>query len=499
MPGLYRRDSIGRADQGQDIYSVVRNPNAHGPAKSHSVKPLNLDRLETSAEKLQRQQMEAIKKGYLKIMAEDGSAIKLITLTVKYMFMAAVFPPYMLLYVLPQHLFMKLLPKLIKESLKMLERVPEWFSNTTTWLPNPNQLLSQLIKPFAVAKQHLDDFLKMMKHSTQAAVKAISAAISKSLELAQIPFTRTAQVFKDASLGLKTIAKEIGSRAVNINEKIENAIQQIKENIAAIVVPFVQPIVQWWETQYTKAVDYAKKGAELVSTTVYKAVEKVKEKLLPPIEKTTKMVKEAAKWISNKVYMAAQPIAAWAQPKLEKAKQLAKRTAKVVEKIREKASQTIENVRQQTIAFVAPFIVQGQNLINLMVTSPVVRLFKQSKQGNPFKQKAKDLAQGFKNATHYMRAYVIQKITKTIGRLRRWINEMFLKLRDYILDLPRMIWQNMIKVAYMSMQFARATGQFLAKTYQVTLLLSKFGMQLIRELKAEISLYVRNARTETRS
>jgi hypothetical protein len=499
MPNLYRRDSIGRADQGQDIYSVVRNPNAHGPAKSHSVRPLNLDRLETSAEKLQRQQMEAIKKGYLKIMAEDGSAIKLITLTAKYMFMAVVFPPYMLLYVLPQHLFLKLIPKLMKETFKMLERLPEWFSNTTTWLPNPNQLLSQLVKPFAVAKQNLDDFLKMMKHYSQAARKIITEVVAKGLELAKIPFIRTAQVFKDASLGLKTIAKDIGSRAVNINEKIENAIQQIKENIAAIVLPFVQPIVQLLETQYTKAVDYAKKGAEMVSTTVYKAIEKVKEKLLPPIEKTTKMVKDAAKWISNKIYLAAQPVVAWAQPKLEKGKQLAKRAAKAVEKVREKASQTIENLRQQTIALVAPLIVQGQNLINLMVTSPVVRLFKQTKEGNSFKQRAKDLAQGFKNATQYMRSFVVHQITKAVSRLRRWIKEILTRVKNYILDLPRRIWRNMIKVAYMSMQFMRAAGAFFVKTYQVTRLLFKFGMQLMRELKGEISLYLRNARTETRS
>lgn len=500
MPsGLHRPDSMSKADQGHDIYSVVRNPHAYGPSKSNHIKPLNTDRIESSAERKHREQMESMKLGYMKIMGEDGSAIKLVTVAAKYLFMAAVLPPYVLLYVVPEFIFVKMLPKLFKETIKMLERLPDWFSNTATFLPNPNQILSQLIKPFAVAKQNLQDFLKMMKHASQKARQAISDVISKGLELAKLPFIRTGQVLKDVGNGLKTLAEKFGKEAIKINERIENAIQAAKDNIAAMVIPLVQPIVQWIEPKYTYATDMVKKGAEMVSSTAYRTVAKVKEKLLPPIEKAISIAQESAKWISNKLYQAAQPLITWAQPKIEKAQRMAKRAAKEIEKVKEKAQQTLEAVKQQVAAFAAPIVVQAQNLINLMVTGPINRLTKKAKEARTYRDRAKQFNQGFKKAVAFVKNKAVAKVKKAMGYAGLLIYKALSRIKLYLLDLPRKIWNLMVIFGKASVKFAKGFVAFSIKSYQNFRLLLSFGMQLIRELKADIGLYIRHARSGTRS
>jgi len=338
----------------------------------------------------------------------------------------------------------------------------------------------------------------MMKHYSQTVRNAVIETFQQGLELAKIPFLRAAQVFSDAGSGLKELVKTIGKEAVKINEKIEQAIQVLKDNLTAIVIPLVQPIVQYFDAKYTYATDLSKRGYEFVAKMVYRSIEKVKEYLMPPIEKSIELAQKVSKWVSEKIYMAAQPAISWARLKREKAKQIAKRAVKEIEKVRQKVQEMVHSVKENVVNFVSPMIVQGQNLINLLVTAPIVRLFKKgSSQSKSFKGQAKQFAQKFKGIVSSVQTVISKKIRKTVGYLVQLITIALQKIKDYLLALPRKIWNNLIKFGKASIRFAKATRSLIVKTYQVNKLLFQFGMQLMRELKAEISLYFKYARTET--
>lgn len=492
MNPFYRRESIARADQGNDLYSAVRNP--HAPQRPRVIGPL--DRMESQNERLERQQMGQIQNGYLRIMRADGSAIKLAALLAKFSFFTLVMPPYLALYIMPKALVTQLIPAIFQKFKDQAENAAAMIAGAGQWVQT--NLLSALIKPFSAAKQHLQDFLTLMKHPSQMGRKVIGqlakipAAVIKPFKT---PFNRSLLILKDIIGGMEFSAKLAAKASHKAKNKVAGIVQKGIDHTAATLQPIMQPVINWMANTYQATSQTVKDTGQRVINTLYRAAEKVTQRLMPPIQKAAKAARKAAK----KLVRVAKPILDWGKSKVSKTIAKAKAAGA---KIQEKAAAARDAVLPQMqaaaqhikgilIPLFNPFVDAAKGSINLMAAIPVMRLMQSGiKMGGRWGERGKGVYEGVKKGVTYAASAIANAIIKAYRKwhvhLAKWLAHAWAFIKSLPAKARRaIVWSSKKVVAGI-----KKTGYFVVQTAHWSKLLLRFGMQLVRELKDELAYWL---------
>ncbi len=502
-PGLYRRDSIGKCENPHDLYSAVRNPNAAPPR----VEAKTLDVVETEQERLERQALLRFREGHFRFMQQDGSALKLFTLLGKYGFVLITLPPYILLYTIPEWILMSMLPNIFKKGKKAFQAIPEWLSRAVAWVPSPSEILSKLIKPFSIAKQNLQDFLTMMKHSTQAVRSAIAYGLKESMLFLLQPFFKAAEMARDTynlmAKGVESLAQAIQNAGQAVRLKVNEMAAVVEKGwnqVATYVKQIAQPAIDWSAQKIDFFNQVVRQGVNWVGATAYAAAEKVKEKLMPPITKAAELAHQAAQWTKQ----LAKPVIDWINPNLawlaDKSQQILDKTGKYFGNKIKDASEIASTVFHRSVDFakaIAPIAMQfftdtTQLMINLMIPAPIRRWYKAFRGGKSVKSFFGAVAEGTVTAAKQAFYAMGKKAAKGAAKMLVLVKQGLSSFAKFMKKLPGMIAKGAVATVKASLRGGRHFLHFLRLLLAWIRVLYRLGIQLLRELVAEIGGWVAN-------
>lgn len=156
MPGPVTRDSISKCSQGNDIFSMVRNPGMK--IKAQSDKPVD------TLKSLQGQ-MEIEATAKLFKMLQNSIVV---ARAGKYLFLALAMPPYLLLYGLPKWVMIDLMPKLFHQFLNPWKLFNDKIKNLFKSDESHKGLLSYLRNALSNVAAQAAEYIKWIDRTTQA-------------------------------------------------------------------------------------------------------------------------------------------------------------------------------------------------------------------------------------------------------------------------------------------------------------------------------------------
>ena len=259
-------------------------------------------------------------------------------------------PPYLFFYGIPEWLIMQMIPMMFRKGQEVIEKIPQILGNAVSWLADKGtQLLSSLIKPFAVGKQVLEDFLKMMMNATQALRSSIMHGFNETAKFFAKPFVLAAEtaleIGKWVAKTFEMMQETIASGMEKGKEKIQELVAHVEKgwnHVTTYVKQIAQPVIDWSAQQINFINEVVKNGANWLGNTAYKAAEKVKEKLMPPIEKTIEMTKQMAHWTSQTAYVIAKPAIDWYHQNWERIKHQAEKVSDFASGIYESVKESVD-------------------------------------------------------------------------------------------------------------------------------------------------------------
>jgi predicted translin family RNA/ssDNA-binding protein len=351
MPGPVQRDSWGRCEQPSMLYDTIRNPYArHIPPKP----VVKTDTIESTQQRLNRQIFERLQNGGLRLPHESYVAVVQVG---KFLVLAIMLPPYLLVYGLPRWILVSALPQIflgIKNEMLRMGR----------FLFEISKQIADIMK--GILEQMLGDALKMARHQA----RNFFGLLSKNLQKAVAFLNRLKAGWLEKKNSLKEAAVrlpiEVFQKTQRILSKVKHHMLQwfekSKEKAASTVLRasiwtdqnVLTPVINAISSPLLLAAEKISKKARAFSSKVHRQVRRILDPAVSVFNRAKKALEERRKKISLKVSRALEDL----QEKVEDAKKMLKRLWKTATSPMVEAADIIRNKIQQAAASVSEYAKQ---------------------------------------------------------------------------------------------------------------------------------------------
>jgi hypothetical protein len=497
--GFETKDSLQTFDYSNDLYTI-RNPNS--PLSSRPM-PLGMDSkdvLVNMQEQLERQAEEQFLRGNFRFATDKLFIIGRIG---KYIFLAVMLPPYILLYGIPKWLIVDALPlgaSLFSQAFKQISQIIINIAESIqAQLLNLGKILS--ISKGESQRNAGEDQIGNSKRSIDDWVMGIlTSAASKIKNQLLKPFkalkNASARLFFSASAA---VANWINQTKDYVNLKMQSVLADVKTQInnglEILQKSLIQPLLSWSAPKIASADQAFKDAAERIA--------KISDNVREWTANSFETIKEFAVWPTQFI----QPAFAWSYSGAENIAAFAiKIQRKAIEKIGNEAQRlkttvqemgrAISQATQQGIFIAWNGLIQFPQYSAQMVSKKALKWLKNFKK---FGREAARHFHRFSNACAEKILKIQEKFgsllegcLKGIQHLIAYLGRLFFWLLNGIYHFPRMALKFLQKafIAAGDMIGKTVKGLFLLKVW--TKILFGYGMQLVREVADELGKYLRS-------
>lgn len=167
MPGPVYKDSLARSEPPSMLFDTIRNPNA--PSVPPQKVVMSPDTIESTQSKLNKE-MIARFQGQGKVLSHDNYVA--VVQVGKYMFLAVMLPPYLLLYGLPKWFMLNMLPN-------MYMFMRDQSVNVGRYVQQLSKQITDIMK--GLIDQMIGDSLRMMAKKGHDISKFLSSSFNKGV------------------------------------------------------------------------------------------------------------------------------------------------------------------------------------------------------------------------------------------------------------------------------------------------------------------------------
>lgn len=486
MPRPIQKDSLSRCENPSMLYDAVRNPATVYKAPVQAVR-LSKDVLETKQQRLNREMMEKLQSNSFRLPHQTYVVVAQVG---KYVFMAIMLPPYLLLYGIPKWLLQGIFPQLFEIAKGEYYRVGRFLTKCSKRVTDLMKgVMAQMIgDSLKSARDKAKHVLRIVMDRTKEMIKSIKNFSDKfyfKVSFNRRPFKNHFDIANQRlEKFLAPVKKGMKATHAAVKKKIKawstSLASQFSKKIAA-------PIKSWIAPKLDSGVKSMRARSQKVLKILESTIQKAKKSIATPFEKSREAAKAVAAFIVPLVTQTAQPVinllaAGWEnfnqvvkRAKSRVAKIFAgNRTKKVNRKIVEavaKATDTFKFFKQQVSTFI-----KTNSMIKRLWKKRDLKFLK--KKFNPFKKIALWLRQ------------VMDSLYPQLIRFGSFLKDLLNRYRAFLKQAPRRIFASIQKASVKIRNFMIQSGYALQITMAFLIALFTYGMMLVHELTLEILTWV---------
>lgn len=496
--GSVKYDSISQCSQGNDLYAMIRNPSAKMPTKAAPTKQVDsIKSLRTQMERDAVAQLGKAMKNFI-FVARAG----------KFVFLAIMIPPYILLYGMPKWMISELLPMIFRHSFKPFNAFNDLIKKLFKTNENDKGLISNVRNAFAALSTQAAEYTKWIHKASKALfahMKHHVVAFGYRILQPYMPMLqKSVEAAEAVTKMLLQKTYEKGDKHIEIARRFASfAWKTAKQEFSNQFRPYVESIKKQFST--------LRKQVKKLIEKPRLEIQKFKTAITHSLKRTNEVLKSTGLKISKNTSMAivaaasyvARPVIEWASPKIQWA-------ASAAQAGREKMVRNFEQIRSfvQNLASAALEAVQKshhavieivKNVLEIAIPAFVKDFF--DPQGG-FKKKSQqmiqNLRQKFKKLKNIAAEYAfngLQAVKSRFFRYMRKVRELLIYAGQQIKQLPKRIFTLVVKSYRMAIYSSIKVGHFLRWVSVWSRVLARLAWQELRERTA----FIANASSENPS
>lgn len=485
MSGPVKYDSISKCSQGNDLYAMIRNPNARMSPKAAPTKPV--DTLESRMERKALARLGEITKNFI-VVGRAG----------KFVFLALMMPPYFLLYGLPKWMLSEL-PNLFSYSLKPFQGFTEKIKKLFKPNENDKGVINSLRNAWATASAKAAEYIQWISRTSEALfVHLKHQVVALGYRFLQPYMPALQKSFEAAEAITMMLLKktyEKGDKHIDVARQFVSFAWKIaKQEFANQFRPYVELV----KNQFNSLRKQLKRLIEKPRL----EIQKFKTDLTHKLKRTTEVLKSAGLKISKEMALVAtatvsyvaRPIIEWVAPKIQW-------SAAALQTGRERMAYNFEQIRSfvQNLASAAIDAARMSRhvVINAMkkafetVIPASVRQFFNPEGGfkKKYQQMLQNLGQKFKKLKNSSLQHVADGLNAAKSQFltfMRKVVECFNFLGRQIKQLPKRIVTVAVKSYRLGIYSSLQMGYFLRWVIVWSRVLGRLAWQELRDSTALI-------------
>lgn len=452
MPSPVHRDSMSRADDGMSVFSTIRNHGAPQQIPRHSQDKFLVEEAngESVQARLNREMVSRVGNMGRLLPHETFVAAAQVG---KYIVLAAMLPPYLLLYGIPKWTFTVMMPQAFQlgkeQFVKVGKFLQEW-SNTVVDVMKGiiDQTLGEALRMFQQQGRRLWDLASRAAMVPVNALKDLANRVKEALsgpyQVVKGAADDVSQYFAEKLRKLKEAGQEFASAAGRVAEKMLSPLEALKEGwqrlhegaagmfnkISENVKPFALWMMAPMKNGMNNALTIGSRWLSLIAdrgdalkrlfdiTAIKDGAEAISKKVMDKVNEMTARIKE--------VYVHAT----------QRAHEMFQQASQV-------AMKTVTAIPQA--AFQACY--WGFRLLPARRQQQAMYLYKQGRRFGGFLQ---GLYFGTKNGIKSLSHYAVEAYATFKSEVNKWVSWMIEKMKQlyaFILSLPGRIYR-FLKAAY---------------------------------------------------
>lgn len=484
MTGPVKYDSIAKCTPGNDLYAMIRNPTAK--ISPRATKPV--DTVKSLQGQMEREAVARLSKFIQNfiVIARAG----------KFVFLAFAIPPYILFYGLPKWVLADVLPNLVFNPFKLInKKIKDLFKSNET----NKGVVNSLRNAFAAAATKAAEYIKWINSTSKSLfVHLKHHAVALGYRLLK-PFIPTFQKsFEAAETVTKILLKKTYEKS---DHHIDLARQFVSFAWKVAKQEFINQFRPYVELVKNKFNDFRKQIKKLIEKPRIE-IQKFKVAITQRLKRTEEVLKTTTLKISKNtveittaaVSYVARPIIEWSTPKIQWA-------ASVYQSGREKMFNQFERIRGFVQNLAAGTMDAARLSRHAVITvvknvfeaiAPAfVKQFFNPEQG--FKKKYQEMIQNLGQKIKKVKNAATQYARDSLQAAKRQFFEFIRKIRDFfyyvgrqIKQLPSRTYALMVKTYRFGVYSFVKTGHFLRWINVWSRVLGRLAWQELRERAAEI-------------
>lgn len=448
MKGHVCKESWSRCEHPSMLYDTVRNPRAtHIPPKV--ILNPNLDTIESTQKRLNNEMLHRLKNLGLQLPHESFVAVVQVG---KYVFLAVMLPPYLMLYTFPRWLIVSFFPQLITEAKAAMMTIGKYVNIMAKQVTDlmkgiMDQLLGDALR---MTRDRSKNFLRHLRDIANKVIETITQNSNRlqawQTQLKQVMTKTTTDILASIKNVIETASKWVATvtreAAKKVSEQIVKMAQFFDKNVLTPTIELMLPPMQWMGNKFNAFKHGVAHYAKAAGATIQRGLAAV----FAPIEEGIKWAAKEARKLVDKV---ADPVVAWMKETnavIVDYAQAAWRTiadpvAAAAEKVKEWAATSVEMVKHlmvipsglmQAVKWAWGFVPQ-ETLNKMQSRKETLQKF-----GSRTKSLAKGVVSGLREIVAASRRLVIrsrgwlQKLGTLLLRGVRWIVGHMLLLPRYL-------------------------------------------------------------------
>lgn len=482
--GFGSKDSLQRADHLCDLYYSVRHPTA--PKRIQVVASGCKDTVENLQKKLEK---EAQQRLMMENKESDSQIVKFLAMGGRIIFMTFVFPPYVVLYVMPKFVLGEALPKLFVLLLKpftflrhtVMESLSRLHANfmalikprkidekKITLLKKISTSLASLrdrsravvLAPFHFVRDAYLSALDFIRQAARRQIDRVKAAIKSTVSRTK---NRVLNQFERLADGLHRVfilpvADRIAPKAARLKaffSKNQQTVSQFLQKVKGEVSAFLRDPKLWLSKKRDFVTKRILSVANEISTSAVDWLRHQKNEISAVLRTVRGNVYDLC---ADRLQLAKQQIQDWGQAGL----------------------QTIK----QTFNIVAVAVAQTSQQVMRVVAKKIDGWWSQGKEQS--RQKYKALKGALEPVLIKARDSLRLGVQRGVSELRKFLFDLFEKALNYLMLVPAFLWKYAVQKSLVvqskvkKIAYALRVGKIWAKA------VCRYGMILVREAAHEV-------------
>lgn len=489
--GYVSRDSLEACDPQTDIYYTIRNPNA--PPRPAPAAPATLDTIETLQKKLELEAQQRLVPGDGGFASEKMKILASIT---KFIFMAVMLPPYLIMYSFPKFMLTKALPRSLKILFSPINRTVQALADIAATL---RSRFDKVVSFFKIAKG--DETRSDGRALFQRMLHPFVTALTASRRLLTAPFCIAKNMVDRA---VETARKYISTKANRVKDAVANAANAAKRRLYnqfeklgnLLHRAIVQPVADWASPKALALRDAFSKASRRLVNAADKVRESVAAFAKNPVQTIVHTTNAAVQWIAATAANLAAPAADWAKMRIGDVAAIARdfraqvydlvvdRYELAKEQVRDWAVTTTRSAKQAANILWNGIIHIPEQIARLFPKAPAEWLRKGKRWGGEKYRHAKEhLATNFRKAADSLKAGLVRGARELRSIMAAWLSKLLVQLKA----LPYKLWMLAKKVGSLLLAGIKKTIFGLRVVLAWSRVLFKFGMQLVRDAAHELT------------